>query len=148
MAKYQEYPDPFYIEQTKDSVGAPDGCYHIHDKYEISICRSGRVHIDTGGQARIIGRACLLLHRPYSIHYVSADDTPYIRRNLYFDADFVAEGFHPIRSSGYSCQTLESCGLTITCSSGSSTSPSCFTTARTDISRRSCSACCCAKSST
>lgn len=95
MAKYQEYPDPFYIEQTKESVGAPDGCYHIHDKYEISICRSGRVHIDTGGQARIIDAPCLLLHRPYSIHYVSADDTPYIRRNLYFDADFIVGGLPP-----------------------------------------------------
>ena len=90
MAKYQEYPDPFYIEQTEESVGSPDSRYHMHDKYEISICRSGRLRIDTGGQIHTADAPCLLLHRPYSIHYVSADDAPCIRRNLYFDADYVA----------------------------------------------------------
>ena len=94
MAKYQEYPDLFFVEPIKETVGAHDACYHIHDKYEISICHNGHIYIDTGGGMHEIDAPCLLLHRPYTIHFIGAADSPlYTRQNIYFDACFVDECF-------------------------------------------------------
>lgn len=94
MAKYQEYPDLFFAEPLKETVGAENACYHIHDKYEISICRSGHLYIDAGSGISEVDAPCLLLHRPYTIHFIDAADSPiYIRQNIYFDAEFASECF-------------------------------------------------------
>ena len=94
MAKYQEYPDLFFVEPIKETVGAENACYHIHDKYEISICHSGHLYIDTGSGMNEVDAPCLLLHRPYTIHFIGAADSPlYIRQNIYFDAGFIGECF-------------------------------------------------------
>lgn len=87
---YQEYPDSFYIEPVKETIGSDGACYHIHDKYEISLCLDGQIFIYSNGYKTRLTSPCLILHRPYTVHFVdAAKDKIYRRRNIYFEQDFI-----------------------------------------------------------
>ena len=86
-----EYPDLIHIEPNKHNLHDFIVKNHVHDKYEISICSSGNIFIDIGGTLTLMSAPCVLLHRPFSVHLVDTDRVaPYIRSNLYFDAEFLS----------------------------------------------------------
>ena len=87
-----EYPDLFCIENPKCTVTDFEVANHIHDKYEISVCTSGNIIVDSNSLHVMITAPCLLLHRPYTVHLVNSDRiVPYMRQNVYFDAEFLAK---------------------------------------------------------
>lgn len=86
-----EYPDLFFIEPNKHNISDFTVKNHVHDKYELSICSSGNMIIDIGETRVLLSAPCILLHRPFSVHLVDSDRVvPYIRHNIYFDAEFLS----------------------------------------------------------
>lgn len=88
-----EYPDLFYIdEKQKCDVDRFDVANHIHDKYEISVCSSGNIIVDSSDLHVMMTAPCVLLHRPYTVHLVNTDRVvTYIRQCVYFDTEFLAD---------------------------------------------------------
>lgn len=66
--------------------GRGSGQYHSHDKYELMLCIRGEVTIDSGGNEVTAKAPCLILHRPYCIHYMICNEKyVYERAKIYFD---------------------------------------------------------------
>ena len=83
---FWEYPDLFHAELKKYDVSDFVTVNHVHDKYELSLCASGHIIVDSNDFHTEITAPCLLLHRPYTVHHVDTDRIhPYIRQNIYFD---------------------------------------------------------------
>ena len=90
ISKFQEYPGLFSIEPFRTDVGALEAYYHIHDKYELSFCLGGQLYVYNNDLEMHIAAPCLILHRPYTVHFVDVEsNAPYIRRNIYFDSVFL-----------------------------------------------------------
>lgn len=87
---FWEYPDLFHAELKKYDVSDFVTVNHVHDKYELSLCASGNITVDSNDFHTEITAPCLLLHRPYTVHHVDTDRIhPYIRQNIYFDIEFL-----------------------------------------------------------
>lgn len=88
---FQEYPDLFHATNPQCSISDFRIANHIHDKYELSLCSSGNIIVDSSNLHVMITAPCLLLHKPYTVHLVNSDRiVPYKRQIIYFDREFLA----------------------------------------------------------
>lgn len=81
------YPERIWVEGMHTD-GPGSICYHMHDKYELGLCKSGRVLIVADGTEITLNAPFLMMFRPYTIHYVLRDSSEvYERMIVYFDDD-------------------------------------------------------------